>query len=273
MITEPEKYSSAGPGVGPDSSVINDIFSSIFGEDGFNPFGPRSKQADHYNVTIKLGFIEACLGGTRRVSFSAPDPCGDCGGTGGVAESKAVCSDCNGAGVTRKGGRGNMVFSTTCRKCSGKGSTFSSPCPKCSGKGRIPTQRQHDIFIPAGALNGAKLRVPGLGSKSADGRDGDLIITIMVEAHPTMRNDGANIVSSTEISLKSALLGCEIDVETIYGPVKMKIPPCTSSGRKFSIKEKGIRTQVGVGNHIVIVNVKFPESLTQEQQEQISNIL
>ena len=272
FITNPEPQHHAPSGA--NHSVVNDIFQSFFGEGGFDPFGTNAR-SENYNISLTLPFTEACLGGTKSIQFAAPDACPDCGGAGGSAEHKVNCTDCNGSGVVSRGNRNglNIIFNTTCGKCAGKGHSYASPCAKCSGKGRVPVLKQYDVRIPAGIKDGITLRLSGLGGKGPKGRNGDLLVSIHIESHPTMHADGNNIVSTANISLKSALLGCEIDVETLYGNVKMKIPSCTHAGQKLSLKDKGIRIPNSTGSHIVIVNVEFPESLTQEQQDQLDKIL
>lgn len=277
VITNPEKQQSQHGGGDPSfvSDLFNnDIFQSIFGDGGFDPFS-RGAKTENFNVSITTPFKEACLGGMQNIQFYAPEACSDCGGSGGAANSKTVCSDCNGSGVFSRGTRAglNIIFNTTCGRCAGRGHSYAVSCPKCSGKGRVQVLKQYDVRIPPGIKTGTTLRLPGLGGKGQNGRNGDLLISVHVDPHQTMNADGNNIISTSNINLKSALLGCEIDVETLSGNVKLKIPPCTHHGQKLAMKDKGIATANATGSHIVIVNVEFPESLTQEQQDQINKIL
>jgi DnaJ-class molecular chaperone len=130
----------------------------------------------------------------------------------------------------------------------------------------VNSNKTYDIKIPPGVYDGASLKIQGLGAKGPTGmQSGDLILVIGVDDHPTMSADGADIVSRIDISLRSALLGCEIPVETIHGQVTLKVPACTKPGQKLCLKDKGIQTEQFHGNHIVITNVNFPEKLTEEQ--------
>jgi molecular chaperone DnaJ len=273
-ITNPDPVQQGGGG----SSVVDDIFSSsifqdIFGGGGFNPFG-RKPSGENYTISISIPFIDACLGSKKTVEFSAPEICLDCNGTGGMLSSKKSCPDCGGSGVVSKPSRNNTHFRITCQRCAGIGNIYESVCPKCSGAKRISANKSYDIVIPPGVVDGAKMRLAGLGGKGpGKSPNGDLILIIRVMPHAKMRAEGSSVLSEENISLKSALLGCEIEVETIHGSVKMQIPPCTKPGQKLSLKGKGINLKNGLGNHIVIVNVEFPESLTQEQQENITKIL
>ena len=253
---------------------MEDIFESFFGNSGFNPFG-RKPKGENYNISITIPFVDACLGTTKAIQFSAPELCPDCNGAGGSADSKVICSDCKGAGVISRGNKANIniIFNTTCPRCSGIGHTYTAKCQKCSGAKHTTVEKKYDVKIPAGIQNGTTLRLSGLGAGGAGGQRGDLFVAVSVEHHPTMRVNGHDILSDANISLKSSLLGCDIDVDTLHGPVKLKIPPCTHHGQKLSLKDKGIKARSATGSHIVIVNVEFPKSLTQEQQDGISKIL
>lgn len=278
-ITNPEQAThSPGPS---GSSVVDDIFNSSFFQDifggggGFNPFGSqRNRGGENFTASITIPFIDACLGCKKTVGLSIPEICPDCSGTGGTQDSMKACADCGGSGVFSKASRNNTFFRTTCKKCSGTGKTYETVCPKCSGARRVTVGKNYDIVIPAGVTDNINMRLAGLGGKGPNGTpNGDLILIIRVQPHAKMRMSDATILSEENISLKSALLGCEIDVETIYGSVKVRVPPCTKPGQKLALKDKGIKTKSGVGSHIVIMNVEFPDSLTQEQQDNIDKIL
>lgn len=282
QITNPEPVQQGFSGnTGPfGSSVIEDlfggsIFDSIFGN--ANPFGRKMQRGDDYSINAYISFKEACLGGTRAIQFTAPDLCDGCHGTGGTPESKSTCTNCKGKGVTSKSngrGQAHIVFNTTCNKCAGSGQVYTAVCPKCTGSKRVNVERKYDLKIPPGIPDGTTMRLAGKGGPGQDGAPpGDLMVGIRVEPHPTMKASGNNIISDTNISLKSALLGCEVDVETIHGPMKLKIPPCIKPGQKLALKDQGIRAAAGTGSHIVVINVDFPESLTDQQQEQIKAIL
>jgi molecular chaperone DnaJ len=280
-ITNPDMQAPQAQSGEAGPSFINDLFNSdifrnIFGEEGFSGFGRGAGRPENYNISITLPFKEACLGGVKHVEFLAPESCGDCGGSGGTPESKVTCTDCKGTGVMSRGNRGNLniVFNTTCTKCAGRGHSFSTSCAKCAGKGRMQVPKKYDVRIPAGIQNGTTLRLAGMGGRAgARSKAGDLFIAVHVEQHPSMQQEGLNILSTANISLKSALLGCDINVETLYGEVTMKVPPCTRPGQKFALKDKGIKGASATGSHIVMMNIEFPESLTQEQQEQLDKIL
>jgi molecular chaperone DnaJ len=260
------------------SSFINDLFNSdffgnIFGRQGNRNQHSSNSPGEDHTIVLNLSFKEACLGGDKQIEFTAPEVCNECNGAGGAAEDRITCSDCNGLGVIDRGSNGHVVFRVTCTKCAGRGASFNKLCAKCHGQGKMRVDKSCNVHIPPGIQAGMTLRLAGMGGKSlSGGRSGNLFIKINVEPHPTMWREGNDILSIASISLKSALLGCELEVETLHGVYSMKIPPCTKPGQKLAIRDKGIHGNT-IGSHIAVCNVEFPESLTQEQQEQLKNIL
>ncbi len=243
---------------------------------GSNPFeaffGGSARGADH-NINTRLTFAESALGCEKKLSYSYKSECSACEGTGGDKSSYTQCKGCSGSGVkqTRRGP--NVVINSACHDCHGSGGSFATQCSTCSGAGFTKSQRTVDIKIPPGVRHGMHIRYNGQGGKSPGRPDGDLIVGIAVEPHPQMSLEGENVASEVHIPLKTALLGGEVEVETLHGAVKLKIPPCTRPFQKLALKDKGIPLKNGMSKHIVTINVDFPTNLTEEQCAQINNIL
>ena len=266
-------WGSSGFNMGFD---FNDIFQSIFGGNPFAGNRTTRTQGDHFNINIRVPFKDACLGSIKTVEFEAPEECNTCHGAGGDVTTTTTCSACNGTGSISSTQNNTIRFFVTCRSCMGRGKSFTLSCSNCNGTGVHKTIKKYDVHIPPCIVSGTTLRLAGLGGKSKDGGPlGDLLIKVFVDADPKMALDGNTIHSSVNISLRSALVGTELDVETLHGPIKLKIPQCTKPGQKLAIKDKGpkIANTDSFGNHIVHVNVDFPNNLSEEQIEQIKNTL
>src|SRR5258708_31756230 len=186
-----------------------------------------------------MGFWEAIKG--ERVKLKGPrlDTCEVCNGTGSGGGANSICPDCNGSGnVTQMAGA--MRFSLTCPRCDGTGK-LRNVCTNCYGDGRVMRTERVEVRIPAGARTGSRLRVGGKGNSGTVGApDGDLYITIRVDAHPIFSRDGDDILIQVPISVSEAYLGAKIEVPTIDGRALLKIPPGTHTGQKFRLREKGV---------------------------------
>lgn len=266
-----------GPGFGPFTSTFGDIFEDIF-EDFFGVFTGRRTQRPvkgddlRYNLLITLQ--EAAFGTEKIIEIPKTEPCADCAGTGSAGRKPATCPNCRGTGQVRYQ-QGFFTISKTCGRCHGKGYVIGDPCKKCNGSGYVQRTKALSIKIPAGVETGSKLKLRGEGELGRNGGPpGDLYVYITVEEHPFFKRDGNNIICEIPISFPQAVLGGEIEVPTLEGNTKLKIPPGTSSGTEFVLKGKGIQKLHGHtrGNQIVRVYIEVPKKLTPRQKELIEEL-
>jgi len=262
---------SAGPGFGFGAgATFTDIFEDIF-DDFFG--GSRrtrpSKGADlRYDIALTLE--EAAFGCERTIKVPRWQTCEICNGTRAEAGKPPItCPQCKGTGNVRFQ-QGFFSVSKTCGKCSGTGQIITNPCKRCEGAGKMRVERSLSVRIPAGVDIGSRLKLNGEGDfGSHGGPPGDLYVMIDVEEHHIFKRDGMDIYCHIPISFTKAVFGSEIEVPTLNGETKLKIPPGTPSGKEFRLKGKGI-PKVGShhkGDEIVSVFIEVPKKLTPRQQE------
>lgn len=273
-------YGGGGFGGFGDFGDIGDIFSSMFGG-GFGGFGGGSSrrrnapvQGDDIGVHITISFEEAAFGTKKEITYNRIQKCPDCEGKGAAkGTSPETCSKCQGSGQMRVTQRmGGMAFqtTTTCTGCNGKGTIIKTPCTNCNGKGMIKVSKKLEVNIPAGIDDGERIALRGQGCDGRNGgATGDLILSVNVKRHSIFERDGYDIYCEVPITVVEATLGAEIDVPTLEGNVKFKIPEGTQPGTRFSLKQKGI-TMVNSqrkGDLYFDVNVEIPKNLSEKQKD------
>src|SRR3989338_4779643 len=259
-----------GSDVGLD---FDSIFESFFGgsfRQGRR--GPARGSDLRYDLEITLE--EAYSGATKSIAIPRLEKCGKCNGSGAENEKDIVnCADCNGSGVVRRTQRtpfGMLATTMTCRKCHGSGSYIKNPCDECNGKGIVRETRKIEIKIPAGAEEGTNLRIRGEGEAGEKGAEtGDLYVIVHMREHDVFERHGDDIYVKINISFATAALGGEIEVPTLDGKAKLKIPSGTQSNTVFRMKGKGIPYLhgYGTGNENVEVIVEVPKKITKKQKE------
>ena len=268
--------SGFGSGRNP-TDAFNDIFGDIFG--GGDPFGRnnrnrRSRGADlQYSLSIDLE--SAVLGITKKITIPVLDTCDRCDGSGAEpGSSPTVCPTCNGTGQVRMQ-QGFFSVSQTCPQCSGSGQIISNPCKKCHGQGRIERNKTLSIKIPAGVDNGDRIRLAGEGEAGpVGGQNGDLFVQIQVEPHEVFERDGSHLYCEAPISITQAALGGSIEIPTLNGKVKIKIPEGTQTGKLFRLRGKGV-TKIRsskTGDLLCRVVVETPQNLSSKQKELFKQI-
>jgi len=265
--------------MGGNPGDIGDIFSRIFGgaahgerapragfQDG-GPFGfgagPEPDAGIDVEADIHLDFEEAIRGGKQRLTLQRGGACAACLGSGKNRGGKAeTCPACNGTGG-RQVGNGGTRFSVVCRICGGEGRTYTEPCPACLGTGRTEDVETLTVNIPPGVDDGGRLRIPGKGEKGLSGRAGDLLLRIHVRPHRTFRRQGSDLHVDLPVTVSEAALGATVEVPTLEGQARLKIPPATQNGSVLRMKGKGIASPKGNGNGdmLVHVNVAIPKHL------------
>jgi molecular chaperone DnaJ len=256
---------------------FEDIFSDIFGGGGRR--GTRSKKGRDIQVDVEISFEEMVRGAKRSVRLRKSIVCDKCDGTGGEPGAKVeTCSTCHGQGQVQQRVQsffGAIAQVVTCPTCHGKGKTFSEKCHKCGGDGKVNGDVEIPIEIPSGIEDGQSLSLQGQGEAgSQGGRNGDLIVAVHVLPHQKLKRKGDDIISDEHINFANATLGSKISVETIDGPVIMKVPEGTQSGEIFRIKDKGVPflQRRGRGSHLVKIVVDVPKKLSREQKRLIEEL-
>ncbi len=271
-------YSSQGPfanGFGD----LNDIFESFF--EGFGGFGGSRRvdpnaptRGENLRLDIEIEFEEAMFGVEKDVKIDHLETCPSCKGTGAKAGSKPVtCPTCGGRGQVQQTTQtilGSFAQIVTCPKCHGKGKIISDPCPDCKGQGRKEVEKTLNVKIPKGVDTGSKMRLSGEGDAGMNGGpSGDLYIIIHVKPSKYFHRDGMNIYTKLDVTPSQAVLGDEIEIKTIDGDKKISIPTGLQSGDRVTIKGAGapsVSNPSMRGDHIVIVNVKTPTHISNEER-------
>lgn len=246
--------------------VDTDIFGTGFGRRARR--GPRRGRDIEYDLEIEL--TEAALGTEKTIEISRYDTCGACKGTGAKPGTKdTVCSTCDGKGQINRVS-GFFSISQTCNECGGLGRVIKTFCPDCAGRGKKRVVRKVKINVPAGVDNGVRLRVGREGDAGDKGAPrGDLYVAIYVKKHHLFKRHDNDIYCDIKVSFTQAVFGSEVDVPTVDGKVKMKIPQGTQSGKVFRLRGKGLPnlfSASGKGDQLVRMNIDVPQRLAEEQK-------
>ncbi len=248
------------------SGSFRDMFSQFF-RSGQNSEEQPEKGSD-LEYAVNIDFWQSIKGTQARIEITRHEVCPTCHGTGQGAAGSVTCPQCSGTGqVTQMAGA--MKFSLTCPRCKGTG-RLRNACPTCHGDGRIAHKETVEVRIPPGAQSGSRLRVPGKGNAGSMGAPaGDLYITTRVEPHPFFRREGDNIEIKVPVTVTEASLGAKIEVPTIDGRTLLKVPPGTSNGQKFRLRERGVfnSRSNARGDQIVEVSLQAPKAQDERTRE------
>ena len=254
-----------------DFGGLGDIFEMFFGGGGRRRTGPE-KGAD-LRAELELTLNEAAFGLEREIKVARTETCSTCGGSGASAGSKpATCSACNGAGQVQYAQNtpfGRIVQSHTCDRCRGTGKIIDKPCPTCRGTGQTRRTRSIKVKVPPGVDSGSRLRVVGEGEAGTRGGPrGDLYVYIHVKPDKVFKREGDDLICEMPISFVQAALGDELEVPTLEGSAKLKIPEGTQSGTIFRMKGNGVPNVSGYGrgDQHVLVKVITPTRLSEKQK-------
>ena len=262
-----------GGGAESFSDIFGDVFGDIFGG-GRQQRSSVQRGADlRYNLELTL---EEAVGGTEAVvKVPVLVTCGECSGSGAKKGSSPVtCSTCHGHGQVRMQ-QGFFSVQQTCPTCRGTGKQIKDPCPKCYGQGRVQETKTLNVKVPPGVDTGDRIRLAGEGEAGINGGpSGDLYVQVQVKDHPIFTRDGANLYCEVPISFPTACLGGELQVPTLDGKVKLKIPAETQTGKLFRLRGKGVKPVRGgaIGDLLCRVQIETPVRLTKEQQSLIEQL-
>ena len=269
--------SGAGAGAGFDPSVFQefgdfaDILGNMFGfgdlfSGGRRRGGPQRGADLRYDLEIT--FEESARGAETTIQIPRQENCEACSGSGSApGSSPTTCPQCHGQGQVRFQ-QGFFSIAKTCGHCNGSGRVIATPCTTCGGAGASRRQHRLNVRIPPGVETGSRLRLRGEGEAGAGGASGDLFVVLRVQDHPFFVRDGADVVCDVPVSFAQAALGTEIDVPTLQGTTKLKIPAGTQSGQLFKLRGKGVPdlNGYGRGDEIVRLLVETPRKLSPQQR-------
>jgi molecular chaperone DnaJ len=259
-----------------DIGDLGDLFGSMFGgtggRAGRRPQARVRRGAD-LETDVRLTFDDAMAGVTIPVTLDGPAVCTTCHGSGAApGTSPVTCATCGGRGTVAVN-QGFFQMEQTCPTCAGTGRTIETPCPTCHGTGATRRSRTVRVKIPAGVKDGARIKVPGRGEPGGPGMPaGDLYVRVRVAAHPIFGRKGDNLTVDLPLSYPEAALGANVQVPTLNGPVTLKVPAGTASGKTFRVKGKGAPKRSGHGDLMVTVHVDVPKKLTKREKELLGEL-
>lgn len=265
-----------------DMGDLGDIFNSFFGR-GFSGFGGQQAQAEDRSgqdlrYKVRLSFMEAIKGGEFEIKIDRDHICSNCKGSGSQTGKLVTCATCKGQGRVQRvqdSFFGRMSFVTECPECNGQGQRPEEICKECHGKGLKSKAEKIKIKVPAGAYDGMTLRFREGGGEGKNGTNGDLYVEISVEANEEFNRRGNDIYSEETITVPLAVLGGTVNVKTVHGDVKLKIPSGTQPNTIFKIKEKGapIIGRTANGDHYVKIVVKVPQKISSSEKKLWQSLL
>jgi len=267
----------AGAGGFGGGGGFSDIFDMFF-SGGAGGFGgarrPGPEKGSDLRYDLEISFEEAAFGKETEIQIQRMDNCKECHGSGAAPGTHPeTCPQCHGTGQVQQihdTPFGRMVNARPCSRCRGTGTLINSPCRHCHGKGQVRAKRKINIKIPAGVDSGSRLRVSGEGEPGVrGGPSGDLYVYLFVKSHQIFQRDGQEVFCEVPVSMVQATLGDEIDVPTLDGKEKLKIPAGTQPGTVFRLKEKGIPSLRGRGrgDQHVKIKVIIPQKMNDRQRE------
>jgi len=260
------------------SDIFGDLFGDLFGFGGFSRSSRRAHNAPRRGVDLQqeleLTFEEAVFGVEKEIQITRDELCKTCNGSGAEpGTSPTRCGTCNGTGEMRRVQQtllGSMVQVTTCTTCGGAGETIATPCHTCQGKGLERVTRKKLVTIPSGVDHGNQIRLAGEGQPGMNGGpNGNLYVAIRVKTHQYFRRKNSDIVLDLDINIAQATLGAEVDIPTVDGTAKLRIPTGTQPGKILRMRNKGVPhlRDNGRGDQLVVINVEVPIHLSTEQRQ------
>ncbi len=257
-------------GSGGLGDVFDDIFGQFFGGSSRNSGSRRAQRGADLQYNLEVTFEQAAFGHSAELDIPRLETCGQCGGLGARSSKDIeICGVCQGTGQ-QSVQQGFFSVATACNRCHGEGKIIRRPCPACQGSTRITKTKTLRVNIPAGVDNGSRIKLTGEGEQGPHGGPaGDLHVVLQVRQHPIFERMESDLYCEVPISVSKAALGTEIEVPTLEGAARLKIPPGSQTHRVFRLRNKGIvhlRTNRRGDLHVRIV-VETPTNLTSKQRE------
>ncbi|HBT58381.1 MAG TPA: molecular chaperone DnaJ [Pseudomonas sp.] len=263
-----------GSGAGNFSDIFGDVFGDIFGGGGGRGRSSVQRGSD-LRYTLELDLEEAVRGTTVTIRVPTLVACETCDGSGAKkGTTPTTCTTCGGHGQVRMQ-QGFFSVQQTCPRCHGTGKMITDPCKDCHGNGRVEKQKNLSVKVPAGVDTGDRIRLAGEGEAGVNGGPaGDLYVVVSVREHKIFQRDGKNLYCEVPISFVDAALGGELEVPTLDGRVKLKIPEGAQTGKLFRLRGKGVTPVRGgsAGDLLCRVVVETPVNLTKRQRELLEEL-
>lgn len=263
-------------GAGGFEDIFGDLFSSYSGDPRS---GRNQNRGNDIGIDLEILFEEAARGVERQVELYKSVKCPVCQGSGAEPGSKiSTCDKCHGTGrmkTERRTFLGTFASVSTCDKCRGKGKIPEKKCGRCGGDGRVKETAKIKVFVPAGIRDGQAISMNGLGEAGQfGGPSGDLYITIHVKPHSQFKRKGDDIWHKVEIPFSMAILGGSIEVPTLNGNVRIKVPAGTSPGHVFKLKGEGFKhlEGFGQGDEFIEITIQVPKKLTGTQKKILEDL-
>ncbi|QNQ91131.1 molecular chaperone DnaJ [Corynebacterium poyangense] len=243
-------------------SGFGDIFSGFFNGGSSARHSARPSRGADVETEITLDFREAAKGATITLQITGEAPCSQCHGSGSASGNPSSCAECKGSGFVSED-RGAFGFSAPCQKCGGTGQVIIDPCVHCDGSGTVRRTRSITVRIPAGVVDGQKVRLAGKGEAGPNGKPaGDLFVTVHVREDEVFTRHGDDLEVIVPVSYAELALGDTITVPTLDNPVRVKVPAGTPDGRTLRVRGRGVRRRDGSsGDLLVVVQVQVPKNL------------
>lgn len=249
----------------PDDEVLGEFLRGFYYRQDASK--KKGRKGNDIRCNLRITFEEAALGVEKSIRIPCTINCPQCAGTGVKAGSKIMrCRECrgNGKAKTKKG------FYATCTVCQGKGTIITAQCKRCSGSGEVQSRRSINVNVPPGIETGARLNVSGMGLPGKnEGKPGDLYVVVQVKKHPFFDKHDSDIVCTVPIPFVTAVLGCTLEVPTLNGKKKIKIPPGVQTGQRFVLSGFGVsaKNKKKRGDLIIILKVEMPKKLTRDEKK------
>jgi molecular chaperone DnaJ len=254
-----------------DLGDLGDIFGGLFGGGRRN----RAQRGADLETALHLGFRDAVVGVTTTVNLPSNEPCHSCGGRGAAPGSGfATCERCGGRG-TINDDQGPFAMSSVCTLCQGRGGRIVTPCATCHGTGREPSSRRVNVRIPAGVIDGQRIRLKAKGNPgSHGGAPGDLFVDVHVSPDSRFGRRGRHVTTSVPVSVTQVMLGTTVEVETLDEPVTLKVPAGTQSGTTMRVRGRGVPAagKHPAGDLLVTIDVAIPKKLNKEQRTLVERL-
>ena len=254
---------------GSFSDIFGDVFGDIFGGGGGRGRGGAQRGSD-LRYTLDISLEDAVRGTTVEIRVPTLVSCSTCDGSGArKGSSPTTCGTCGGAGQVRMQ-QGFFQVQQTCPTCRGRGTTISDPCTSCRGQGRVEKTKKLSVKVPPGVDTGDRIRLAGEGEAGTEGGPpGDLFVQMSVKQHPIFERDGKHLYCEVPITFADAALGGELEVPTLDGRVKLKIPAETQTGKLFRLRGKGVQPVRGgtVGDLLCRAVIETPVNLNKHQKD------
>lgn len=267
-------FGGFGQGAGVEFD-LGEIFGDFFG--GRTTSATRPARGRDISIDVELSFAEATFGTERRILLNKTSRCETCKGSGAKPGSPMeTCKTCNGKGKireTRRSFLGTVQTTRVCETCRGRGQTATEKCALCRGAGVVRGQEEITVRIPAGIDDGEVIRLGGAGEAVSGGAQGDLYVKVHVSKHPQFRKEGSDLHIDLSIKLSSALLGDEYTIETLDGPLTVKIPEGIRHGEILRVRGKGVPIERGRrGDLMIKIQIDLPAKLSKEQRKLIEDL-